>query len=129
MQFNTKRGLVDIPNEEIIAAARTLGLSAVPPPDQQGHCERSRLAAGWAPIESAPKDGTHILACNDTTPYGPHWGFNQRPPMVVHYWSNPGEEGFYLSHNSGQDGPAALTHWHPLPTPPSPNHTISHTEK
>lgn len=53
MQFNTKRGLVDIPNEEIIAAARTLGLSAGPTPDQQGHCERSRLATGSLPVFDA----------------------------------------------------------------------------
>lgn len=48
MQFKTKLGLVDIPNEEIIAAARDLGASALPPTEQRGHCERSRLASGSA---------------------------------------------------------------------------------
>lgn len=72
--------------------------------------------AEWLPIESAPRDGTHFLAC--TGGYGEHWTFNQRPPVVVHYWSNPGEEGFYLStglvDGSYNDVPLDLQWWKPL---------------
>lgn len=69
----------------------------------------------WQPIETAPKDGTHILACRG--PYDKWWGFNQAPPHVVHYWKNPGEEGFYNSFHDS-DEPLGFTHWMPLPEPP-----------
>ncbi len=74
------------------------------------------LMTRWQLSESAPKDGTHILvACG---PYNSVIGFDQRPPIVVHYWSNPGEEGFYPSHgiveNSYNDAPVIFTHWSPL---------------
>lgn len=74
----------------------------------------------WRGKETAPKDGTHFLASRG--PYSRHWGFNQSPPAVVHYWGNPGEEGFYLSHGlvdgSYNDAPFEFTHWSPLGDPP-----------
>jgi len=75
---------------------------------------------GWRPIESAPKDGTHILACANypSNPYSATWTFNQRPPTVVHWFPEPGEEGFYLSHGTGDLPPFEATHWMPLPNPP-----------
>jgi hypothetical protein len=70
----------------------------------------------WQTADAAPKDGSHILVCRG--PYGTHWGFNQSPPMVVHWWGNPGEEGFYLSggivQDSYNDAPVEFTHWRPL---------------
>lgn len=73
----------------------------------------------WQPdADTAPKDGTHVLACYG--PYGPHWGFDQRPPAVVHYWNNPGEEGFYLSSGGNPDEePFLFTHWKLLGDPPA----------
>lgn len=75
---------------------------------------------GWRPASSAPKDGTHIQVC--AGPYSAHWGFNQSPPAVVHYWSNPGEEGFYLSHGlvegSYNDKPFRFDRWRALGAPP-----------
>lgn len=73
---------------------------------------------GWLPIESAPKDGTHVLACHG--PYSATRGFNQGPPAVVHYWDEIGNEGFYLSLGAvGQyDRALPFTHWTPLPNPP-----------
>lgn len=74
------------------------------------------LLMRWQPADSAPRDGTHILVCEG--PYSETWGFAQLPPAVVHYWSNPGEEGFYLSRGlvdgSYNDGPVMFTHWSPL---------------
>lgn len=74
----------------------------------------------WKPASEAPKDGTHILACRG--PYRATWGFTQSPPAVVHYWSNPGEEGFYLSHGlvegSYNDVPFEFTHWRSLGAEP-----------
>lgn len=68
---------------------------------------------GWHPADEAPKDGTHILVCSG--PYDKHWTFDQAPPCVVHYWSNPGEEGFYPSsgivENSYNDHPVNFKWW------------------
>lgn len=78
-------------------------------------------AAGWQPIETAPKTGEHILAgifgagCGFG---GPNW---QAHCMVVHYWSNPGEEGFYPSNGPDETYPA--THWRPLDADQRPKET------
>jgi len=76
--------------------------------------------SAWEPAATAPKDGTHILVCNGR--YDEHWTFNQSPPAVVHYWSNPGEEGFYLSNGlvdgSYNDTPFQFTRWQRLSAPP-----------
>lgn len=77
----------------------------------------ARSQAGWRTIDSAPKDGTHILAC--AGPYNKTWTFAHRPPCVIHYWDNPGEEGFYLSAGGYPDELAfQATHWMPLSAPP-----------
>jgi hypothetical protein len=77
------------------------------------------VVSRWRDISTAPKDGSHFLACDARVPYGPQWGFNQRPPTVVHWWGNPGEEGFYTSVNELEpQEPFAATHWQPLPLPP-----------
>lgn len=79
---------------------------------------------GWLDISTAPKDGSHFLACDARIPYGPQWGFDQRPPTVVHWWGNPGEEGFYTSVNEFEpQEPFAATHWQPLSAPPA-NHKM-----
>ena len=80
----------------------------------------------WQPIETATKDGTHILACNAAwAPYG-QW---QAPPTAVHWWSNPGEEGFYTSVNEREpEQPFPATHWMALPPPP-PNNSVEQRPK
>jgi len=82
---------------------------------------------GWRDIATAPKDGTHILACDARTPYGPQWTFNQRPPTVVHWWANPGEEGFYTSVNEMEpQATFPATHWKPLGSePPSQTQDVA----
>lgn len=73
----------------------------------------------WRTIDSAPKDGSHFLACCAKPPYDQHWTFDQRPPTVVHWWGNPGEEGFYFSVSENEpQHPFAATHWMPLPSAP-----------
>jgi len=75
----------------------------------------------WLPIETAPKDGTHVLV------YGPNWmpahvavtwwclsllagkkSELSRVPQVVDYWTSG--KGFRLDFEP--------THWMPLPAPP-----------
>lgn len=88
-------------------------------PEQSTTAEERRVWAItrlWRPVHEAPKDGSHILVCRG--PYGPSWSFNQEPPCVVHWWDNPGEEGFYLSHDivegSYNDVPVEFVFWLPL---------------
>lgn len=69
-------------------------------------------AEPWQPIETAPKDGTHILVCR----YVPGVRFSQIPPTVVHWH----DDGFYTSVNEiGPQWPYPATHWMSLPQPPT----------
>lgn len=67
----------------------------------------------WQPIATAPKDGTHILACHAGKPFDDTWSFNQAPPAVVHWWGFPEDAaGFYLSSSVGEQmKPYEYTHW------------------
>ena len=77
----------------------------------------------WRTAETAPLDGTHIIVCRG--PFSEHWGFNQSPPCVVHFFPDADEPGFYLSHGivagSYNDQPILFTHWRPLGEPPRGN--------
>jgi hypothetical protein len=74
----------------------------------------------WHLSDTAPTDGTHILVC--TGPYSKHWGFNQSPPLVVHYFADQDNPGFYPSHGivqgSYNDAAVSFTHWRHLGEPP-----------
>ena len=60
----------------------------------------------WQPIETAPRDGTHILAHNGNTYY---------PPVVVHWF----ESGWFLSTcPTDIENECDPVRWMPLPTPP-----------
>ena len=75
--------------------------------DPAAEIQAMRLAAPvWQPIETAPKDGLHILAHDGNTYY---------PPAVVHWHV----DDWYLS-NCPIDGNNEYdpAHWMPLPTPP-----------
>lgn len=73
----------------------------------------------WQPIDTAPRDGTHILACQAGTSFG--WFDGQKAPAVqsvVHYWASPGEEGFYTSVNELEPQRTFdASHWKPLDDP------------
>ena len=84
--------------------------------DYQNVCSALKGESLWRPIISAPKDGTHIFACDASIPYGQYWTFGQRPPTVVHWF----EDGFYTSVNELEpQRPFPATHWQSLPVPPT----------
>lgn len=106
---------------ELLSCARSIGRSTASYPSRVAAAHVQRVVRSllemweWQSIETAPRDGTHILACDATVAYDEHWTFNQRPPTVVHWWSNPGEEGFYTSVNELEpQEPFRATHWKPL---------------
>lgn len=87
------------------------GLSA---PNHQPHA----VSQGWRDIETAPRDGTRIIAV------GWDWGIvgnEQHVTTVV--WRQDREE--WSESADGEDGSACayLTHWMPLPAPASPAKT------
>jgi hypothetical protein len=66
------------------------------------------------PIDTAPRDGTHILAWR--IPLGIRVTNNTHPPTVVHWFEDPDEPGFYTSVNEiAPEHPFNPTHWMPLP--------------
>jgi hypothetical protein len=73
----------------------------------------------WMPIETAPRDGTAIWAC-----FGPHYDTNGFLPVSVR-WRNyhpnaKGKEAF-RDHTGAKC--EYLTHWMPLPPPPTDRRT------
>lgn len=65
---------------------------------------------GWMPIETAPRDGTWILAVNAQT--------NRDRQHVVHYSERHGKEFPWVTGSAPMDFVAGITDWQPLPTPP-----------
>ena len=91
--------------------------------------ERLRALTNWQPIETAPRDGTHILgwvpsAYNGMVPFGEQ----QAPPDEWYctslYWHQddtfPGVCGWRLSECGFENynDECSPTHWMPLPEPP-----------
>lgn len=72
------------------------------------------LTPQWQPIESAPKDGTPILAC-----YAPHYETNGFLPVAVRWRAyHPNARGNEEWRDSSGAKVRAITHWQPLPAPP-----------
>ena len=77
----------------------------------------SALSAGlgvWLPIETAPKDGTHVLI--KPKKYGYMNGNQQSPPCVAHWFVDPDLGGYWVISVSNIDIPGF---WMPLPEAPN----------
>lgn len=76
------------------------------------------VVMGWQPIETAPKDGTAMLA------YLPD---SVDPLMVVEvreFEGDPDGPGWYITGTESEaEIDCAPTHWMPLPAPPAPDST------
>jgi hypothetical protein len=69
----------------------------------------------WQPIETAPKDGSAILAC-----YAPHYDTNGFLPVAVRWRTyHPNATGKPTWRTSNGTKIGAITHWMPLPEPPT----------
>lgn len=73
----------------------------------------------WQPIESAPRDGTPILACCAPPPA---WKADWRYAPIVVAWRtyHPNALGKPLWRQYDGRRVAGLTHWTPLPPLPAP---------
>lgn len=70
------------------------------------------VGEGWQPIETAPKDGTLVLAwC--VHPFRRYGGEGYEGPVIAH-WTNHNDGGWTWYGLTGQ-----FTHWMPLPQPPA----------
>lgn len=77
------------------------------------------MTGGWRDVSAAPRDGTHILACNAATSFG-FKDMKPLPPVqtVVHWFPDPDAPGFYTSVNEVEpQRPFVVTHWKPLDAP------------
>ena len=69
----------------------------------------------WLPIESAPRDGSVVLAWR-FYPVAIKWtGGSEYPWEAVNLGSHPSTT---LHSNGFMEADSSLTHWQPLPTPP-----------
>jgi hypothetical protein len=102
-----------------------LPLAAAEPQTPSGGDDMPRHAPQT--IETAPRDGTHILAWR--VPIGIRVTNNTHPPTVVHWFDDPDEPGFYTSVNErAPEHPFNPTHWERLPDPPLSRPVLSPTE-
>ena len=70
---------------------------------------------GWQPIETAPKDGTRVMA------YWPDCYGNNAAAQVESWfgpWSKGNAKMTWQSAFEWDDGHNSPTHWRPLPAPP-----------
>ena len=69
----------------------------------------------WQPIETAPKDGTKILAYNYYRKYAEWTGKDEYDYWIeIAYWD---KDGWWIN-AFAPPGDKYFTHWMPLPTPP-----------
>ena len=76
------------------------------------------VAAGWMPIETAPKDGTYLLLWEQysTNPFVGCWAFGSWRVSHEHVDAEGGWDGAIVVDSIDQD---RITHWMPLPPPPT----------
>lgn len=68
---------------------------------------QQRATTDWQPIETAPKDGTRILA----------WNSGWEQPTIAHWYSYPGGSNNRWDNDDGVE--LCPTHWMHLPPGPS----------
>jgi len=80
----------------------------------------SRPVEGWQPIETAPKDGTPVLVCVAGYDATDRFGWRGRAPFTAFFGTyHPNAPGApEWRDDSGHRRPY-ITHWMPLPQPPS----------
>ena len=72
-----------------------------------------RRDAGWQPIETAPKDGTRFFVASKYGVDIAGWSDT--------IWANAGRGAWIVTHmRSDTEEAEQVTHWQPLPSPPSP---------
>lgn len=75
----------------------------------------------WQPIDTAPKDGTHILVCQWPLHGDPKDGLQMFVQNAA-FWPENGEDGEWVVYNDQTyELPVFFspTHWLPLPAPPA----------
>lgn len=73
----------------------------------------------WQPIETAPKDGTKVLAGRFTgKPKADYEGY-----MAVDQWNTPSKTRGWSGWGRFNDQYWPATHWMPLPAPPAQQST------
>ena len=77
----------------------------------------------WQPIETAPKDGEHILVSFGTMGIwqvswcAPAWAEHDDKDSWI-WCVDDNKHGPYALRGYNDEGPRAPTHWMPLPAPP-----------
>jgi len=71
----------------------------------------------WKPIETAPMDGTIVLACGDYDP-AEKFGLQSHPMTVRWEVYHPNAPGKGLWRDKNGHKMMHLTHWMPIPNPP-----------
>lgn len=76
------------------------------------------MVGGWMPIETAPKDGTYLLLWEQysTNPFVGCWAFGSWSVSHEHVDAEGGWDGANVVDSISQD---RITHWTPLPLPPT----------
>lgn len=112
-------------HDEWIALADQLeALTAAPP---------APVAAGWRPIDSIPKDGSHVLVWVQAVQCGED---DEGAPIEkdvsfcdIGWWrtaTDPVEYGYFDYGAMHTYDAEYVTHWQPMPLPPSPEAEVSH---
>lgn len=85
------------------------------PKQREEREEEARIADGWQPIETAPKDGTPILVWDESMGYyNAHSHGQDDRRYAIGYWRTKSGKG-WGNRNTSRPEP---THWQPLPDPP-----------
>jgi hypothetical protein len=105
----SKKPIGNIDQSRLIELARKGAVAADTIASLTADNKRLRAALQWQPIETAPRDGTEVLAWGTLHEYGEDDG--EQPQHLVAVWI---ETGWY-SPTLGHWEP---THWMHLPPPP-----------